>query len=566
MAPDTTPPELPVRNELLWIPHDAGSIKDSSHKRSIFSHVQSNHRAQKLRAEAKALRVSALRGRTASLKDLSLRRVAQQGERSNVDRRDGRTYPKRRENDQIIALQDPNDARIQLTRPSSPLSPLGKGNSDPFHVYSIPIGPEENSLFTLYRDHILPSVYFLSTRSKNMNDQNLNELASRDWRDNVSGLDEKGTALGTLARFGAMASRFNPHMKEVTLSFLGPSTRILRGKVLAKQALDNHIDCLHINMLFNTEIITENVAGAVAHGTMLLHIFKLQWSQQRLDYKMLLYELHNDLQLTSTFLVRPIFDVENWLPEVLKPLWDAASPHFEAHSNVEEDLDTAIQHEVLIHWFKLRRQMIRYEGLSADDERVPPLPLVTASLMASSFLFHSRMINLYLDLEDELKHDGLSEDVRSRLYAQQCLALAGAHLRRFTGYRPKIRGVPVYDDTRFVNALKHALEQCEATSACLDVDKYRKARIWALYIGALVERGSVTEQTRTCQQWFNRKLAESALKTKINTWDQLRIMLKRFLYEGSLMSQGSVWFEELLLSYQTDPEQGIESDTNWAPQ
>jgi hypothetical protein len=401
-------------------------------------------------------------------------------------------------------------------------------------------------------------MYHLRVKHKNFNDKNLSGLASRDWQDNVAGLQEKGTALGTLARFGAIAGRVDPGMRQVTLRFLGESTRILIEKILREQDLDNPVDCLHINMLFNTEIINQNVHGAVAHGKMFRYIFRSQWNQRRLDYKMLLYQLHNDLQLSSAFLTRPIFDVDNWLPEVLKPLWDAAAPYFPAFSGVEddmeEDMDPAIEHEVLVHWFKQRRRMMRYEGLSAEGVTVPPLPLVATSFMASSFLFHSRMINHYLDTQDELEHEELCDEAKSQLFARQCLALTAVQLRRWIGYAPQIMGVPIYDNDRFMNALKHALEQCEASSARANTEKYLNMMVWALYVGALVERGPVLEQMPTSQQWFNSKLAELAIEAQVISWNSLKAILKRFLYEESLMSQGSVWFEEHIQSFKRREE------------
>ncbi|OQU95539.1 hypothetical protein CLAIMM_01725 [Cladophialophora immunda] len=119
-----------------------------------------------------------------------------------------------------------------------------------------------------------------------------------------------------------------------------------------------------MNMLFNAQIIKGNLAGAAVHGKMLLHVFRQQLKRQRLDYKMLLYQLHNDLQFTSRFLSRPIFDEGDWLSEVLKPPWDAAAPYMPVYP--EEGLHRAIEDGTVAYWIKKVGK-----GSSAKRLRIP---------------------------------------------------------------------------------------------------------------------------------------------------------------------------------------------------
>ncbi|OAG34128.1 hypothetical protein AYO21_11737 [Fonsecaea monophora] len=384
-------------------------------------------------------------------------------------------------------------------------------------------------------------------------DKILNELAMRDWRDNVATLEDKGTALGTLARYGSIATRANPGMRPIALQYLHQSIRALRDKVSRSEDVHDTVGCLHMNMLFNAEIINGNSSGALVHGKMLLHVLRQRWREQRLDYKMLLYQLHNDLQFTSTFLTRPIFDEGDWLPDVLKPLWDAAAPYMPVFP--EEALDGAIQDEVVTYWFKKRRQMLKYEKLqNTASESLPPLPLVTTSVMAVSFLFYSRMINYFLDNEERLKGEGLNDEVESYLYGHQALALAACQLLKWTHYSPQIMGVPIYEDCQLLSALWHALEHCEAFAARGLGNEFLNARMWALYVGSLVERGTPFDQAPTNQQRFNQKLAELAWSIQIFTWDDIRPVLNGFLYEDITLSQGSIWFEGMMLDYRLTRE------------
>lgn len=548
MAPSGSSNNRPREdNDLLWVHYDAVNLTSFPSKHQVYSHLQTSSRAQKRRAEGKVLRASVLKGRTSALKDPSLQRIAKRNVEDGQPPISGRAAQPPKPADQRSSYV-PREAHNQITRATSPVSMVGKGNSDPFQTFSIPIGPEENQLILLYRDYVLPSVYHLQVKNKGLNDKNMQELAERDWRDNIAGLEDEGTALATLARYGSIVSRSNPDLRSTALKYLGQSTRVLRQKVSQRGDLSSISNCLHINMLFNAEIINLNLVGAVTHGKAFLHIFKQQWDEQRLDYKMLLYQLHNDMQLTSTFLIRPIFDHGEWLPKVLKPLWDAAAPYM-LEVEIEDNLDPAIDHPVLLYWFKRRRQQLYHEGAKASDkDAIPPLPLVTGSFMATTFLFHSRMLHHYLDTEKELKDEGLSLETKSSLYVRQLLALASTQLHKWAGYSPRILGVQMYDNKRYLNALRAAIEQCEACAAKAAVNKYSNAITWALYLGALAERDTLSESRQISNRWFHRKLASFARSAQVTTWDDLKAILKGFLYQESQLSKGSVWFEELVVN------------------
>ncbi|EXJ67805.1 uncharacterized protein A1O5_09151 [Cladophialophora psammophila CBS 110553] len=246
---------------------------------------------------------------------------------------------------------------------------------------------------------------------------------------------------------------------------------------------------------------------------MLLHVFRRQWKQRRLDYKMLLYQLHKDLQFASRFLSRPIFDEGEWLPTVLKPLWDVAAPYMPI--NPEEELDHAIiEDKTVSFWFTKSRPTLKYKKIqNTDSERLPPLPLVQTSAVSLAFHCHGRMISYYLDSEEQPKRDSLTDMAKAYLYAHKALAPASAQLLRWKNYNPRIMGVPIDDNCRLLNALGYAIDQCEIFSARGVGNKYLNARMW-----------------------------------------DLKVILQGFSYEEPLPSQGSVWFEEMVLSYQLGEE------------
>jgi hypothetical protein len=129
--------------------------------------------------------------------------------------------------------------------------------------------------------------------------------------------------------------------------------------------------------------------------------------------------------------------------------------------------------------------------------------------------------------------------------------LAAILQQKWSVYSPYLMGVPIYNSSLLFNTFRRVMEDSESIADCSDGTKYVNTRIWALYIGTLVERGTPTQpaQTTSMPQWFNRRLVEQAWKLHLFTWDGLVKVLTGVLYEDYVLSQGSVWYEELVLIY-----------------
>ncbi|KAJ9607000.1 hypothetical protein H2200_009011 [Cladophialophora chaetospira] len=424
-------------------------------------------------------------------------------------------------------------------RTTSPVTVLGKGNSDPFAVYTVTIGPEENDLITLYRDYMIPSAY-----SAELGQKHMNFLASQDWRDSLAALEDEGAALGTLARYGSIASKYNPRMQRLTYKYLVQSINVLRTKLSRGHDLQSGADCMHVNMLFAAEAISGNLLGAITHGRILLQILQKQWRERKFDYKLLIYQLFIDYQLSSMFVKRMIFDEEEWLERVLQPVWDAATPHIPIYPR--KQLDPCISDEWLRSSFEVKRQQFYFMASRAETlDATSHLQLVWMSQMTRGMLFHSRMIDHYLKIGEQLRKPRLSSVEVDELKSQQYLALAAAQLDRHVGGHPKILGVHIYDTSRMTMALKHALEANDLSSRRAASRKYRNAKLWALYVGAVAETAARSTNTNPSGNWFNETLACMATAMKIYSWGDLQPILEGFLYyDGPFYIKRPACFEE----------------------
>ena len=157
----------------LWINHDGDHRQARLNRRRVFSHIQNQNRPWQHREKS-------LRNRAGFPKDDD---------------------------------EDP---------PESPKSVLFKGNSDPFEVFPVKIGPEENELVLFYRDVILPVQYKLRFPLPQ-----LAQLRTQDWEDCIGGLIDEGIAHALLARWGQMVSLCTPAMRKAAIEHRYWGTQLL---------------------------------------------------------------------------------------------------------------------------------------------------------------------------------------------------------------------------------------------------------------------------------------------------------------------------------------------------
>ncbi len=484
--------------DLLWIHHDAQHMKARPNRKQVFSHVQGQYRPWKRLKGFKALRTSA-------------------------------KVPKRREH----AIQ---------SQTTSPTTVLDKGNSDPFGVYTVEIGARENEVITFYRDVFLPAQYGMRLRIPN-----LDRLRERDWEDCMNGFRDKGIAHGSLARWGQMLSRCSPRLQKFAVEHQYLSVQILREKINRGQSLQTFDNYLHINQLYSAETIGRNLPGATAHGRMLRKMFEQAWNESTLDYKLLLWQVHNDIQTSAIFLVRPVFDVDGFLPMVYAPVWTAAAPDMPPLDNTNDNLDPSIEGP-LVGAFKDMRKfwalciILEQQGKNESASNA----LMTWCNNLQELISIGRLINHYHNVQQLLPQQ-TNQSLKTRMLVQQYLAIAAAYLAKSLNLNPVILGVPMFDSRpALLPALQRAMEDSEQLSTEADRRKYMNARLWALYVGALAEQSHLKPGHDSCKRWFNAHLAEQAIAMNLLTWGTVQHVLRGFLYNDRIAPDGSLWFEKTI--------------------
>jgi hypothetical protein len=501
--------------DLLWIHHDVQHMKARPNRKQVFSHVQGRYRPWKRLEDLKALRGSA-----------------------KVPKRNG-------------------DATQSQTTTLTTF--LGKGNSDPFGVYPVKIGAQENEVITFYRDVFLPAQYGMSLRIPN-----LDRLRKRDWEDCMNGFSDKGIAHGSLARWGQMLSRCNPRLQKVAVEHQYRSLQVLREKLNRGQSLQTFDNYLHINQLYSAETIGRNLHGATVHGRMLRKMFEQAWNEGTLDYKLLLWQVHNDIQTSAIFLVRPIFDVDGFLPTVYAPIWTAAAPDMPPLDNTNDDLDPSIEGP-LVDLFKNIRKfwalcvILEQQGKNESASNA----LMTWCNNSQELISIGRLINHYHDVQQLLSQQ-TNQSLKNRMLVQQYLAVAAAYLAKSLNLNPVILGVPMFDARpALLPALRRALEDSEQLSTEAHCRKYMNARLWALYVGALAEQSHLKPGHDSRKGWFHVHLAEQAIAMNLFTWDTVQHVLLGFLYNDRVAPDGSLWFEKTIWATLDDSMDFSEGEDVW---
>jgi hypothetical protein len=506
------------KQEFLWVNHDSKNLKPlPQNRQQIFKHVQRRYRPWKRGQEAKALRDSA-----------------------KVPKPKRDTYDADKDVDK--------DKKALVHAPTSPKTLVGKGNSDPFAVFPLTITPEANRFLTFYREYILPATYFqirYKTRAS---------LAKENWQDQVNGLHDVGTGYATLAFHGSTAARYSPTMRPTALKFMNESMISLREKI-AKDSVAQEVPYIwHMTVLFAAEVNGANLENATTHGRMLFNLQKQLFAKGKLDYRILLYQLYLDSQLSTMFLIRTIFDADSWALTFVEPVGKAAARNPQQVVFPDAILDPSVDTEELQQWFRIRREQLNYVFMRIQQQITVVSPVIITWRFARTCIFNGRMVHHYLNAESQLRRSGLQQEVKDHLCAQQYLALAALWHVRDPFMNPVLLGRPIYDGTAVLVALRKALEMdrgaAERPFNMSSWDRYRNARLWALYVGALAERvpNTFSAQVVESLSWFNTNLAEQAAAMGIWTWNAAKVVFDGFLYHESMSAQGSDWFELLMTS------------------
>ncbi|KIW84826.1 hypothetical protein Z517_00214 [Fonsecaea pedrosoi CBS 271.37] len=609
----------PFEGDFLFVNHNAKQMKASPNRRQVFSHVQNQYRNWKRQQENRALRASikalphipdaspsASTSTSSEVPVLDVRHtstvksaehaqwpepvdydVGNQQRTStkiairslindNDDDNDMDYQQQQREHlperaEQLVAIY--NEADTKPLQRQSLMTILGKGNSDPFGAYAVDITPAANDLLSFHRDFVIPALYH-TTKHRWMTSAS----AWRDWRDcidglgdGVDGLGDEGAGSGFIASCATEAAviSLNPSVRKQAAYYRAKSMAVLHKRLMTGRFNRRQL-YWHINLLVGTDTLTGDLVSTGAHLNMLRWYFEHDDQEKPVDTDLLVYILYHDVHRSSMFLCKPIFDVDNWLPQRLQPVIDAAGPYLPPNlSDVRRRfLDPSIDNPRLRTLLIERRESLAVwlfqngSGLGTTDED-SSASHTTAALMGwllvRVYLHQGQLVNLFLQAKEaiDVRNTNTSETPRSvnSVLCQGYLALATLLYIRAISFNGTVGGVRLFDATPTILANMRELLQLSERSpdTVPDHEKYENARLWALYVGATAESSMDTDMKLEEEEarragWFTTHLATKAIRLGLVRWDDVRNILMGFLYTDTMHPDGMDWFSRVLQS------------------
>lgn len=264
-------------------------------------------------------------------------------------------------------------------RSISPLSLIREGNSDPFNVFAIPIGPRVNALMKYTRDVYLPGIQ-----------GDLNNPGSpavvREWAECVTFLQDECLASAHLARIASIVASDpdflarDPAFEREALVLKSKTMRQLRDHLM--QSLHDVRACNAILMLLNAELYVRNMEAAQYHATVLARL--LQTGAVMTDPIFHFKILYHDTQRAVMSLTRTSFDLQQWVPDKFDPVFvdpvldqlpEDISPQMQL-----EDIDAIMEDfPELNNIFSTLKHALKLSLLGFKDPTYATIPIVMVS-------------------------------------------------------------------------------------------------------------------------------------------------------------------------------------------
>ncbi|KAH0841715.1 hypothetical protein AYO21_01053 [Fonsecaea monophora] len=548
---------------VLWVNYDAQNMKTLPHRHRVFSHIQNNYRSWERQEKNKALRASVkIPGRLKQPQPQpqpppSVHQPGPSKDNAvgdNVPRAEQGTDPND-ENRRLMLLQEKRQLQTL-----SPVTVLNKGNSDPFSASAVPITVEENRIVTFYRDILIPATWRLDVKSK---DNLANARAKVDWRVCSAGLLDKGTALafiGSNAALVAMCTGADTSqgrsLVQKSLVYRAKSTAALRQKLAGISKVDHWI-WWHIFMIWTAEIAAENVEAAQMHGKMLRKFVDQHFEQGRglfdkLDeigltmIELLFFFLYADLNMSTQLLTPPAFDVYEWLPKAFAPFLRAIEPTLPPAPLDFYPFDPTIDSDEMTACIRLCREICaRWRRRWSDG-----LPANVATMLLgwgqySWGIALGTLVNRYCRFKQLAETDSGPE--LDYDYAQQYISISAVKWSRALTFQNDVCGKNIWAGN-VLETLRPLLVKSERPRDSPEWHKWKNARLWAFYVGAIYEqrRQQPALSSELFDGWFHEQFARQAHDMGLLTWEDTVDILSGFLFDSSVSQTQGFWFQDTM--------------------
>ena len=344
---------------------------------------------------------------------------------------------------------------------------------------------------------------------------------ARSWDDVVAISQDSCFASAYLALIAGTKAvqEDDEQMAHHSRAFQGQAMSELRQRV-ARKELPDVMTMKAVLKLFCSETITDNTSAARVHLKMLRNLVTAAGGVILLDSWLREDLLCCDSYFAFKYGTRPLIPASQWTPGSLSQPWKArlaAAGLFGDHSTAVSPL---IKHPTLKavildlrELFKAQEYILNNE-VPADDQLLRWRQLRRFDCI-SRLADHQISLTIYPHLYDNPKIQGCTTVAVALL---QILVLGCPESVRF--------------GLRLLERLKGTLEDIDGEEADEGIERLR---LWALYIGSLAER--VHPMPSASRDWFRRRMREVGAGLLIQSWEDMKAILKHFLFSERLQHE-----------------------------
>ena len=454
-----------------------------------------------------------------------------------------------------------------------PQTILSKGNSDPFNAASLPITPRLHEILMFYINNFLPTYYDINLVSSPSSQATLayrHIEAKNDHAGALAMLHDQSVAPGFFLAYGSILADLssNPEHRMEILRLKGTAVASLQTILKTLQS-DSNKTIQAVMLLFQAAVFSGDFAEATMHGRILQNLMYQKAKNeghQAIDIGHLFQTLWLSLSLAATTSAKPIFDVDEWAPNVFTAVLGSYNISQNPESTTTApflDLDSSIKGNLRNIFTNCRRFLWLYWNCPKETAVGGDTDNLFTYLYSDFFIQSSRVVSHLMDVTDGPSGamspiDGFTMHVdvirwhTEHTLTASLLALMSASTGAILNAGKALMMATNLILERLKHVLTPVLKMClssrkgrySASSPSADPrDDLSRATVWALFIGATVEQLRPQHLTPASQtgSWFRDNLTALLKHLQIHDEKEVQGILLRYIYNDDMVADQGFW-------------------------
>ncbi|RVX66974.1 hypothetical protein B0A52_09188 [Exophiala mesophila] len=447
-------------------------------------------------------------------------------------------------------------------------------HSDPFNAQGVPISPRINQLLTFVRDIYLPGLYVTSFTKRSgaatppvttyAEGFNLSghRRAFTIWTSMKEELTDQGRALAWLSSYAPVMARYSSPQVRRELLLMATDMKLKSMSILKKKigSLSNTLPpdialLAQIVSLFRASCKERDLNSAKVHAEIIRCLIDRIHQGSHQIRTLFITLLSNDTEVALSNMSHTFFEYERWVEAQFQKFWwnqgifnlpPVPLQHLDLHPSIRV-LPSRSACIRLRRYLMIRRMKMNLK----DPEDVARSDVIFAWVSNYSMYDLGLLMNVYVNLLEGRGYDQ-SLVIRS---AEASVALTALYCYRWGIHQATIYGGDHRDGMHLtiINRLQNVLQTTLELANPQDLLHYQETILWMLFYGARYEyrvnRKNANKTTATSQHWFGHKFAQQVHVLGLPTWEDVRQIMRRFVFFEFLEWDVDLWFEETLQEF-----------------